>query len=269
MLGFSLAKSGAMTSVYQFNFAQPHCQWWLAITSPQISYGRHYYDYHLPGMKRADCEQSDQAWRDELTETWGIETREQWLATLFRLLDAGVHGQVWQAQFGLRACLTASQWQQRIHQVAGQVASAEMRYLDAIYRQVGVAGFKGWDFCRGSFLTRAGWLIGVLSADEFAYFLNHFSVQIQHSFTSWEHYFKSFIFGRNYWQYVTYQDEAERHATQLLDQGFEVTYSRFFASLRNDADAFVFDLAWDTPLPDVPIPDSLVMLLDVEQETAT
>lgn len=248
---------------YTFDFSLPHCQWWLAITAPQISYNRGEYDYDLPTLKR-DAHDLE-AWGKSFADSWGIETRREWHQMIHRLAMGEVHGDVWEGEFGRRACMSANEWQQRIDSVQNEVAKAEMQYLDAAYRHVGIAGFKAWDFCRGSFLTRAGFSAGKVTQEEFAFLLNYFCLQIQKHFSSWEQYSQSFILGRNYWEYINDQDEDIDNVKYLLNNGFYIGFSNFFQSLEQDKDCPIPALEWNTTLPVVPQPESLRALLSEEE----
>ncbi|CZF84319.1 DUF1266 domain-containing protein [Grimontia marina] len=249
-----------------FDPSLPHCQWWLAITSPQISYNRGDYDYDLPTLKR-DLDDPVE-WGKNFIDWWGIDTRREWHEMIHRLAMAEVHGDVWAGEFGRRACMSANEWQQRIDRVQNPVAKAEMSYLDAAYRHVGVAGFKGWDFCRGSFLTRAGFCAGKVTQEEFAFLLNYFSRQIQAHFSSWEQYTQSFVFGRNYWEYMNDQDEDSDNISYLLNNGFYVGFSSFYQCLEEDTDCPIPALDWNVELPNIRQPESLRAILSDEEGEA-
>ncbi len=245
-----------MSDSFSFDLNAPYVRWWLAMTSPQISYGRHSYDYERLGMTRDQGIEASELWRQELVEIWGIEHRFEWLEMIFRLAEARVHGQTWRSEFGRRACLTSSEWQQRVSEVAGVVAQAEMRFLDTTYRQVGVVGFQAWDYCRATFLVRAGYELEVFSQSELAYLLNFIGQRVQAHFHSWEHYIKSFILGRTYWQYSV-QDDPEKSISGLLNDGLYQAVSEFFYNLKQDKEALIFAIDWQTPLPSLMMPDSL------------
>ncbi|NAW64283.1 DUF1266 domain-containing protein [Photobacterium halotolerans] len=252
------------SSQYIFDTSLPHCQWWLAITSPQICYSRDLYDYHIPGMRKTDDDL--EAWGRSITDSWGIENRRDWHQVIHQLAMAEVHGKIWMSEFSRRACMTSSGWEQRIADADDEVAQGEMRFLDVVYRHVGQVGFKAWDYCRGSFLTRAGYVLGMVTQEEFAFLLNYFSQQIQKQFSGWEQYQHSFIFGRSYWEYINDQDDDQVNIPYLLNSGFSIGYSQFFNLIENDPDIPIPALNWHTELPDIRIPETLRSLLNEKEE---
>ncbi|WP_249199205.1 DUF1266 domain-containing protein [Photobacterium sp. GJ3] len=251
-------------SAYKFDLSLPHCQWWLAITSPQICYNREHYDYDMPGMRTSEAGLAE--WAKNISESWGIETRRDWHQMIHQLAMAEVHGNVWRSEFSRRACMTNQAWLQRIDATKSEVAQGELRFVDAVFRHVGVAGFKAWDYCRASFLTRAGYAIGKVTQEEFAFLLNYLSRQIQRDYLSWEQYLQSFIFGRAYWEYMNDEDEDEVNIPYLLSNGFGIGYSQFFNLIDNDPDIPIPALAWDVRLPDIQVPESLNALLNETSE---
>ncbi|MEZ8029831.1 DUF1266 domain-containing protein [Enterovibrio norvegicus] len=247
-------------SLYRFDMALPHCQWWLAITSPQISYNRGALDYDILEMRQR-LEDAN-AWAAEFVDSWGIETRREWHQMIYRLAMGEVHGNMWEYEFNRRGFVSAKQWQDRLNNNGNEVAQGEMRYLDVVYRHVGSAGFRAWDFCRGSFLVRAGYAVGKVTAEECAFLLNYLSQQAQRYFSSWDHYLQSFIFGRNYWEYINDEDDDIDNIPYLLSNGFHVGFSAFFEALDNDPDSPIPALAWDTALPLMEPPESLTAILN-------
>ncbi|UTM58486.1 DUF1266 domain-containing protein [Photobacterium sp. CCB-ST2H9] len=249
---------------YTFDANLPHCQWWLAITSPQISYNREMYDYDIPGMKKT--QDGLEEWAQSFSNSWNIESRREWHQMIHQLAMADVHGSIWSHEFSRRACMTNAQWLRRIDGVESEVAKAEMRYVDVVYRHVGEAGFRAWDYCRGSFLTRAGYAVGQVTQEEFAFLLNYLCRQIQHHFSSWEQYLQSFIFGRNYWEYMNDNDDDLDNIPYLLNNGFNIGVSNFFETIESDPDIPIPALAWQTALPEIRVPESLATLLNEEKE---
>jgi hypothetical protein len=257
------------TSPYYFDFERPYCQWWLAITSTQISYNRNWFDYHRPGMIRDDMDPQQQIL--EVGEAWNFTDRKGLHQAIYSLATAQTHGNIWQDELARRACSSAQSWQRRIESTDDPVARGEMHYLDTIYRHVGIAGFRGWDYSRGSFLVRSGYAADWVTAEEFAFLLNFLARQIQYHFNNWSHYLQSFIYGRTYWQYLVDEDPDEQNLPYLLNNGFGLGVSRFFQQIENDPDCPIPSLPWDIPLPQLTIPDSLNTLLnqDAGQEDET
>ncbi|SKA56035.1 DUF1266 domain-containing protein [Enterovibrio nigricans] len=249
---------------YALDPRQPHCQWWLAIAAPQISYNRQDFDYLLPELRRQVEDVSD--WEKSFVEWWGISTRREWHEMIHRLAMGEVHGDIWRNEFGRRACMTGKEWEERIHAVHSEVAKAEMRYLDATYRHSGKFGFLAWDYSRAGFFVRAGFCLGKVTQEECAFLLNFLSKQIRHRFAGWSEYLHSFIFGRNYWDYIHDEDDDLVNVPYLLNDGFHVSFSRFFEDIENDKDCPIHWLDWGVPLPELDAPESLIAILNEEPE---
>lgn len=247
-----------------FNKERPHCQFWLATTVPQMLYCRRWADYDLVGMKRDDDLQTDESYKAGFIDSWGIDTREEWHDMIHRLSLGEVHGETWQPLFSRRACSTTSQWLAFIENHEGNpIAQGELRYIDIVYRHVGHIGFLAWDYVRGTFLTRAGYQVGVVTEEECAFLLNYFGHLIQQSFSSWNQYIASFILGRAYWVYSSAdQEEQEQQLAALLNDGLGKTFDDYFALLYNDKDVPIDHVDWQTELPSLEVPESLRRVLE-------
>ncbi|KXF83412.1 hypothetical protein [Enterovibrio coralii] len=92
------------SSLYAIDPDLPHCQWWLAVASPQVSYNRRDFEYLLPELKRDVEDVAD--WEKSFVEWWGIETRREWHEMIHRLAMGEVHGDIWRNEFCRRACMT-------------------------------------------------------------------------------------------------------------------------------------------------------------------
>ncbi|MBF9003598.1 MULTISPECIES: DUF1266 domain-containing protein [Vibrio] len=252
-----------------FNKDLPHCQFWLATTVPQMLYCRRWADYDLIGMKRDDDNlESDESFKAGFINSWGIDTREDWHEMIHRLATGEVHGDVWQHLFSRRATSTPMQWSTLIENHSDDpVFQGELRYVDIVYRKVGHQGFLAWDYVRGTFLTRAGFQVGVVTAEECAFLLNYFSHLMQRHFSNWHQYLYSFILGRGFWVYNKAEaEEREQQITTLLDEGLGHTFDEYFAYLHNDKDVPIDHIDWNTELPDLAVPQSLQQVLEnIEQ----
>ena len=255
-----------------FDLNLPHCQFWLAITAPQLAYGQGWANYYEVGMKGPNSSETDEEWKEGFIESWGIDTREEWHNMIRRLVHGDVHGDAWSGLFARRACTTAGEWQNFIARQTSAVAQGELRFADAVFRLVGTQGFLAWDYCRGSFLTRAGIRLGTVTEEEGAFLLNYLSQSVQQNFTDWPHYIRSFILGRAYWVYSKCDEEEQlEYLDKLLNEGLGKTFDDYFDLMRNDK-AFPLDhVEWHTPLPSISMPKSLQAVLDTiaaQKETA-
>ncbi|KXF83411.1 DUF1266 domain-containing protein [Enterovibrio coralii] len=139
-----------------------------------------------------------------------------------------------------------------------------MRYLDAAFRHAGRSGFLAWDYSRAAFLARAGLCLGKVTQEECAFLLNYLSLQIRQRFSGWSEYLHSFIFGRNYWDYINDEDNDAINTPYLLSDGFHVSFSRFFKDIEADEACPVHWVDWFTPLPELKAPESLQAILNDE-----
>ncbi|CAM3916218.1 hypothetical protein VA7868_03315 [Vibrio aerogenes CECT 7868] len=249
-------------SPYYFDPDLLHCQWWLATTSPQISYNRPLLQYHLPAMSES---LDKQEWLNNIDDSWGISDRKGLHQTIYSLVTAQTHGSIWQNELSLRACCSDREWAAHVNQKS-MIHRGEMQFLDALYRHVGMSGFRGWDYCRGSYLTRFGLYTGWVTEEEFSFLLNYISTQIQRYFNNWQQYLQSFIFGRSYWQYLVDEDPDEDNLPYLLNDGFHLGVSRFFEQIEDDPDCPIPELPWNVTLPELDVPETLHRLLKEESE---
>lgn len=261
-----------MSTTNTFDLNLPHCQFWFGVTAPQLLYCEGWSDYNELGMKRLDWSETDEEWKESFIESWGIDTREEWHDMIRSLAHGEVHGDAWSGLFARRACNTAGEWQNFIAQQTSAVAQGELRFADMVFRLVGTQGFLAWDYCRGSFLTRAGIRFGLVSDEEGAFLLNYFSQNVRQNFTDWPHYIRSFILGRAYWVYSK-ADESEQlnQLDKLLNKGLGKTFDNYFDLMHNDKAFPLNHVDWNTPLPNISMPKSLQEVLDTisaQQEAA-
>ena len=238
-----------------YNPHDPHVRWWMSLTAPQIFGAPDYFDIWLPGMKRRSAPDTNEEWKQDVQGGWGLQEDDDWFTTIQDLSLGNMHGQSWGYLFRERALATATEWHDR-QQSVNPIIANELEFVDMVYRHVGTAGFRAWDYSRGGFVVRAGYHVGVISEEEWAFFLNYMSHEAQDWFSSWDEYCKSYLFGYNYWSYINNKESGIDSTDRLLGSGTPQDYGTLFNHLA-DGSLPLNDIAWDTQLPDIPMPQSL------------
>ena len=238
-----------------YNPRDPHVRWWMSLTAPQIFDAPDYFDIWLPGMKRKGTPDTKAEWKQDIQEGWGLQNDDDWFTTIQDLSFGNMHGQSWGYRFRERALTTATEWRDK-QQSVNSITANELAFVDMVYRHVGTAGFRAWDYSRGTYVARAGYHVGVISEQEWAFFLNYMSHEARHWFSSWEEYCQSYLFGYNYWSYTNNKEQGVDSTDRLLGSGTPENYEALFNQLSNGT-LPLHDVPWDTPLPDIDMPQSL------------
>lgn len=246
------------------NKEQELSRWWLApaaVLSDVINFKA---NYNLAGLYDGDKPKDEI--KDDITRYWNITNREEFLELVKDLLHSNYIGRVWQPDFSYRACCSEHQWQNwlKAEKENDQLRGEELQFIDVVYKQVGLGGFNGWDFSRGSLLTRQGLYLEWISQQEFEFLVNQFALAIQNTFSSWQQYTNSCVFGRMVNRYLSYRDEGEGFMgmVHLSMGGYAPGYKVLFKSVDDNFLPRVKDIDWYTPLPILEVPASLI----VEQE---
>lgn len=239
----------------QYSIEMPHVRWWLALTAPQIYQSDDYFDIWLPGMKHKNNPDRDRDWKESIQGGWGLDTDDDWFSTIQTLVAGNMHGQSWSKFLGERSLATATEWQHKM-QSKDPIFANEMAFVDMVYRHVDIAGFRAWDYCRGGFLIRSGYHLGVLNEDEWAFFLNYLAREARYWFSSWEQYCQSYLYGYNVWSYMNNKQKGVDSTARLLGSGTPQNYAELFQHI-NDGQLPLNDILWDTPLPDIAMPVSV------------
>lgn len=185
--------------------------WLLALSAPMVAINAG------PGAAY-DCDQFYPFdTRVDLSESWGIDSREQLFEMLLRMIDDG-HAQDLAHYFRLWHRLSLSEWQDYAAQ-----QTPEVQVLLALVAETAVVcgdgGIRAWDLARMSFLCRIGLLNGWITPEENLWLHTRMAVRARYYYMSWQRYNAGFITGRLYWQSLSAPDADTRRYALSTDAG--------------------------------------------------
>ena len=171
---------------------------WVLATTALLSYRNGHRLDMLPPDVPSDS--STASSRAILREWWGVETRDDLLASLDRLDGGGGHRAVFQEKGRTLAALTESQFQAALAEARRRPREVRrMKLVREHYRRHRENSFVGWDYCRYVMLCRWGYHVGFLTRDEAWSRMIPAGRRIQAGFHSWAELGEDYLVGRELW----------------------------------------------------------------------
>lgn len=155
-----------------------------------------------------------------LSRDWGIEDREDLLCQLYDLLREGHRADYEKLRRrcdnpDLVAHMLSKVESSAAHSVSASEKQWQIQRLLANDRGIRSIDFSAWDFLRAAMLTRAGAVLGMLSADEAWDTLAVINRALQRSYSSWNEVWEAFRVSRWFW---AAQGQAQEAANDLHDR---------------------------------------------------
>lgn len=147
----------------------------------------------------------------DLTDSWGIDSREALFEMVLRMTDNG-HANDLEHYFRLWHRLTLADWQDYTSQQTPDIRALLALVSDSA-ALCGEGGIRAWDLARMGFLCRIGLLNGWITSEENLWLHSRLGARASYYFSSWQQYSASFIIGRLYWKSLDAADpDAQRYA---------------------------------------------------------
>lgn len=190
----------------------------------------------------------------DLSESWGIDSREQLFEMILRMIDNG-HADDLAHYFRLWHRLSLTEW----HNYAAH-QTPDVQVLLALVADSAVmcgdGGIRAWDLARMGFLCRIGLLNGWITPEENVWLHSRLAVCARYYYTSWQRYNAGFIIGRLYWQSLNASEADARRYAFSIDAG-STTNIELMRQLYTHPESPMPQLPWHITMIGIDKPASL------------
>ncbi|MEH0832980.1 DUF1266 domain-containing protein [Pectobacterium cacticida] len=228
---------------------EPEYQRWLmALSAPMVALnircGAH-FDQHTfldPGETF------------DLTESWGITSRQELISMINDMTDDG-HAERLAYGYHLWHHLPIAEWQ-RYCAAQPDERQGMLMWITETAALCGEGGIRAWDLGRMGFLSRIGVLRGWFSEKESLWIHTRLADRARYYYRSWENYYAAFLSGRTYWLSLDEEDpECQRYLFSHCSE--KPNYIHQIATLYTHPRSPIHDLDWDVEPIAMAKPDSL------------
>ena len=140
-----------------------------------------------------------------LSESWGVEGREDLFGMLEYLLNEG-HNAKWQA------CLSVATPEELFDDEMDEEDRHSMilcwQFANHFKDKLPETMMLGWDFGRAAMLIRWGFYTGMITEEESWSILDQIAEAMQDCFSSWKQFGLSYLFGSLFWMYPNDPEES-------------------------------------------------------------
>ncbi|OWF85988.1 hypothetical protein B4914_16110 [Yersinia entomophaga] len=190
----------------------------------------------------------------DLTESWGVDNREELIAMVVRMTDDG-HAPHLAGYYHMWHRFSHREWQDYVAQRTGR----EQVWLNLVAETAaicGEGGIQAWDLARVSFLCRIGLLNRWINEEENLWFHTQFASRARHYYGDWESYYNAFLIGRAYW--LTQDNDTPETLNFALSQCSGTAASMEYASeLYLTRNPTFKRLPWQIEIIEIERPESL------------
>jgi len=190
----------------------------------------------------------------DLSESWGIDSREQLFEMILRMIDNG-HADDLAHYFRLWHRLSLTEW----HNYAAH-QTPDVQVLLALVADSAVmcgdGGIRAWDLARMGFLCRIGLLNGWITPEENVWLHSRLAVRARYYNTSCQRYNAGFIIGRLYWQSLNASEADARRYAFSIDAG-STTNIELMRQLYTHPESPMPQLPWHITMIEIDKPASL------------
>lgn len=207
----------------------------FALSSPMEVLNKHCQPSHsAPGMYLG-MESFD------LASSWDIESREDLIQTIGRMLDNG-HATQLAGLYHRWFRLSPMQWRAYTDELneTGRLYAA---YVASTAECCGEGGIKAWDYVRMGFLSRIGVLNKWLTEEESLWIQSRIHVRALHHYSGWLQYFAAYCIGRKYWQ-APDDDDLPLLREILIRKEYCQSGNDMFHELIGGGERFYMSLPW-------------------------
>lgn len=190
----------------------------------------------------------------DLSESWGIDSREQLFEMILRMIDNG-HADDLAHYIRLWHRLSLTEW----HNYAAHQTPAVQVLLALVADSAvmcGDGGIRAWDLARMGFLCRIGLLNGWITPEENFWLHSRLAVRARYYYTSWQRYNAGFIIGRLYWQSLNASEADARRYAFSIDAG-STTNIELMRQLYTHPESPMPQLPWHITMIEMDKPASL------------
>ncbi|MBN1844622.1 MAG: DUF1266 domain-containing protein [Sedimentisphaerales bacterium] len=158
-------------------------------------------------------------WKHRLSESWGIESREDLLSSI-KILEEHGHRESFNRMGLLVSSLSQGEYEKFVQRITSEENQNELRIVRQYYQELGDKSILGWDYSRIICLCRWGYHVGYITEDEAWEKILSTARILQNTFDSWEDLGRNYLIGRQFWSYENTKDDGykfEDAYQRLLD----------------------------------------------------
>ena len=147
------------------------------------------------------------AWKRRLSESWGIENREDLLSNIKTLEEHG-HRESFNKVGPLVSSLSQKEYEKIAKKLTSEKRQNKLKIVRQYYQQLGDKSILGWDYSRIICLCRWGYHVGYITEDEAWEKILSTARILQNTFDSWEELGENYLIGRQFWSYQHTKDSG-------------------------------------------------------------
>jgi hypothetical protein len=140
------------------------------------------------------------AWKERLSEGWGIENRKDLLSQI-KVLEEHGHRESFNKQGRLVSRLSEEDYEKLVSKISSEEKRFELDIVRNYYPKLGKKSILGWDYSRIICLCRWGYHAGYITQEEAWKQIMSTAKVLQKTFDSWEDLGQNYLIGRQFWSY--------------------------------------------------------------------
>lgn|GEM_PF-5651973 len=140
------------------------------------------------------------AWKERLSEGWGIENRKDLLSQI-KVLEEHGHRELFNKQGRLVSMLNEEGYETLVSKISSEEKRCELDVVRNYYPELGKKSILGWDYSRIICLCRWGYHVGYITKEEAWKQIMSTAKVLQKTFDSWEDLGQNYLIGRQFWSY--------------------------------------------------------------------
>ena len=213
----------------------------VALSAIMMEINNHNYD-SLP-IYPADKGDEESVINDILSRDWGINNREDLIASIEYMREASSSKSMERVMAALEGDDSVPLWERAYRQ---DLSLNNHRRLYALISHPGYFDHRlqnAWDWGRGVSLVRWGYTAGYITEEESWGYLDDFLQKIRKDYKSWEDFGQFYVLGRYYWS--LYKKDNEKLTRQALE-----TYKTIMARTGTP-----WQGTWNPDLPTLEVPE--------------
>lgn len=192
--------------------------------------------------------------RVNLTDSWGIDSREGLFEMIIRMIDNG-HAEDLAHYFRLWYRMGLTEWQDYTAQQTPDVQTLLVLVADNA-ALCGDGGIRAWDLARMGFLCRIGLLNGWITPEENLWLHSRLAARARYYYSNWQQYNAGFIIGRIYWTSLNRASADARRYAFSADAGGTMNIE-LMRQLYTHPESPVSHLPWHIAMTEIEKPTSL------------
>ncbi|OCG16667.1 hypothetical protein A9G09_02465 [Gilliamella sp. wkB292] len=188
----------------------------------------------------------------DMSESWGIDSRETLLNCVFDMVDDG-HASTLSQYYFIYSRYAEFDWCNYYNEQT-DYQKVLLDFVKQTFPICGVASIRSWDYARMAYILRNGITNKYITEQEALWILFRIGIRAQYYYSSWQHYFTSWFIGYQYWISLNNKENLELLRCELS----RASNAHTMTNLYSDLQAPFNRLPWFIDLDDQQKPESLM-----------